>query len=282
MLATFLLVFREVLEASLVVGVAAAALRGVAARRNLIAGGLALGIAGAVGVAFGAALIANALGGLGQELLNATVLFSAAALIAWHVLWMARHGKGLSKQIRQTSSEVSSGAQPLTAIMLVVAAAVLREGSEVVLFGYSLFIDGSSRSSLITGASLGLAAGVALGFVVYFGLLNIPLKHFFRFTNGLLVLLACGMSASAASFLVQADLLPPLISPMWNTSWLLGDDSAIGRAMHALVGYSAQPSGTQVAFYLVSMVLLSLAMFTLRAVPSGKQSLSGQGQPLEG
>jgi high-affinity iron transporter len=153
---------------------------------------------------------------------------------------------------------------------VVVAIAVLREGSEVVLFGYGLLASGSTAGGLALGGVLGIVAGVAVGFAMYFGLLKIPMKHFFTATNGLLVLLAAGLASEAAGKLVQADALPTLVDTLWDSSWLLSDDSLVGKAMHVLVGYTAQPSGIQMAFYAATVVLLLAGMRLSRqpAVPA--------------
>lgn len=265
MLATLLLVFREVLEAALIVSIVAAATRGVASRGLWISSGLAIGVIGAVVVAFFASGIAEAMSGMGQEWFNAIVLFAAVLMIGWHVIWMAKHGRELSQQMKQVGSAVSDGSRPMTALLLVVALAVLREGSEVVLFGYGLLAGGSTMSSLAIGGVLGIVLGVAVGFAMYFGLLKIPMRHFFSATNGLLVLLAAGLASSAAGKLVQADALPTLVDTLWDTSWLLSDQSWLGTTLNILVGYTAQPSGIQMAFYAATVALLLLGMRLSRA-----------------
>lgn len=257
MLAIWILVFREVLEAAMIVSIVAAATRGVPGRWRWIGSGLALGVGGAGIVAACAEQLAAAMSGMGQEWFNAGVLLAATAMIGWHVVWMARHGRALAAEAGRFGADVSSGRRPMTALMVVVAIAVLREGSEVVLFGYGMFAGGSGSGDLITGGVLGLLSGVAAGVAMYAGLLRIPMKHFFRATNGLLILLAAGLAAAAAGFLVQADVLPALADPLWDSSWLLTDDAWLGRTLHALVGYSAQPSGMQVLFYACVVALLS-------------------------
>ncbi len=271
MLATLLLVFREVLEAALVVGIVAAATRGVASRARWISSGIALGITGAVVVAICAGWIADALGGSGQEWFNATVLLAAVAMIGWHVVWMSKHGRELAMQMQAVGRDVTSGARPMTALMAIVAIAVLREGSEVVLFGYGLFAGGSSVASLMLGALLGLLGGVALGVAIYFGLLKIPVRHFFGATNGLLVLLAAGMAATAAGFLTQADVLHRWTAPLWNSGWLLSEDSLAGRTLHVLIGYTAQPSGMQLLFYVATLALLIVGMRLVSAAAAPRQ-----------
>ncbi|TAM02565.1 MAG: iron permease, partial [Rhodanobacter sp.] len=145
MWAVALLVFREVLEAALIVSVVAAATRGVHRRGWFVGGGIALGVSGAVLVALSAGLLASAFSGVGQELFNATVLLAAVLMIGWHVLWMASHGRELARQMQALGSAVQSGASSLTLLLVVVAIAVLREGSEIVLFLYGMRAGGADH-----------------------------------------------------------------------------------------------------------------------------------------
>src|SRR5437870_4502423 len=122
--------------------------------------------------------------------------------------------------------------------------AVLREGSELVLFLYSIAAaGGSDTGDLVGGFALGVVGGAAMGAALYLGLLRIPAKHLFAVTSWLILLLAAGLASQGAAFLVQADLLPALSPALWDTSALLSDDSIPGKIMHALVGYVARPAG---------------------------------------
>jgi high-affinity iron transporter len=254
------LVFREVLEAALVVSVVSAATRGVPERSRCIAAGVAAGVLGAIAVALCAGAIANAAAGMGQELFNATILFAAVLMIGWHAIWMATHGRQLALQLQTLGSEVCGGRRPLMALLLVVALAVLREGSEIVLFLFAQAAGGSGWVDIAGGIALGVGAGFATGVALYFGLLRIPVRHFFTATNWLLLLLAAGMASQAARFLVQADLLPALGARLWDTSALLSDRSLLGQALRALIGYDARPAGVQVLFYAVTGTLIIIGM----------------------
>jgi high-affinity iron transporter len=145
----------------------------------------------------------------------------------------------------------------MAALAAVVALAVLREGSEIVLFGYGMVASGSGTGDLVSGGLLGVLSGVVVGVAMYAGLLRIPMRHFFSATNGLLTLLAAGLSASAVGFLSQADVLPTLANPLWDSSWLVTDESWLGRSLHALIGYTAQPSGMQVLAYVAIVAVLA-------------------------
>jgi len=254
------LVFREVLEAALVVSVVFAATRGVPGRSRWVGAGIAGGILGSVALALSAGAIADAAAGMGQELFNASVLFAAVAMIAWHAVWMATHGKEMALQMQALGQDVSVGRRPLLALMIVVTLAVLREGSEVVLFLFAQVAGGSGWLDVAGGIALGVGGGVATGIALYVGLLRIPIRHFFAATNWLLLLLAAGMASQAARFLVQADLLPSLGPRLWDTSGLLSERSILGQTLHALIGYDARPAGVQILFYVVTAVSIALGM----------------------
>jgi high-affinity iron transporter len=254
------LVFREVLEAALVVSVVFAATRGVPGRARWIGTGILGGVLGSVALALSAGVVADAAAGMGQELFNATVLFAAVAMIAWHAIWMATHGKEIALSMQALGDEVSVGRRPLAALAIVVTLAVLREGSEVVLFLFAQVAGGSGWIDIAGGIALGVAGGVATGLALYFGLLRIPIRYFFTATNWLLLLLAAGMASQAARFLVQADLLPSLGPKLWDTSGLLSDRSILGQTLHALIGYDARPAGVQIVFYVVTAVSIAIGM----------------------
>lgn len=260
MLAAALIVFRESFEAALLIGILAAAMREVAGRNRWLAIGIGGGILGAILVAGMTDAISSAAGGSGQELFNATILGVAVLMLAWHNIWMSSHGAELARQAKLIGNEVGAGNRALSSVALLAGVAVLREGSETVLFLYGISTGAQmSLRDLLAGAGLGLIAGIAVGVAVYAGLLRIPSRRFFTVIGTLLVLLAAGLAAQMARFLIQADWLPSLAAPLWDTSWLLSDSSMLGATLHVLVGYDSQPSGTQVVFYLATAIAIFFA-----------------------
>lgn len=256
-----LLVFREVLEASLIVTIVAAATRGVVRRDLYIVSGVVFGVIGAAVVAGFAGALEAAMQGAGQSLFDAGVLLAAVLMIGWHVVWMSSHGRELARQMQSVGHAVKTGSSSLAMLLAVVALAVLREGSKVVLFLYGMAAGGANARDLLAGVPLGLAGGIAVGYALYAGLLRIPLRHFFSATNGMLVLLAAGLASTAARFLLQADWLPALGGQLWNSSALLDNGSLLGQTMHVLIGYDARPSGIQLVFYLSTLLLLLTGMY---------------------
>lgn len=272
MFGTALIVFREVLEAALIVGIVSAATRGIPGRMRWIGAGVAAGIGGAIVVALGAGAISQLAEGMGQELFNASILGLAVAMLAWHNIWMSVHGRELAADAKEIGGEIRSGSKALSVLLVVVAIAVLREGSETVLFLYGVAISGDgSRMPMVTGGAIGLAGGVAVGWLLFAGLLRIPVRWFFAATSFLVLLLAAGMASQAARFLIQADVLPSLAAPVWDTSHLIPNSSVVGKALTGLLGYDARPAGMQIAFF-VAVVLAIWAGMTWARRRSGATS----------
>lgn len=268
MLATAIIVFREVLEAALVVSIVLAATRGVAGRGLWVGGGALGGLLGAAAVAVFAEAIAAAASGMGQELFNAAILFVAVFMLAWHNIWMSRHGRELAANLKTVGAAVRSGARPMYVLAAVVAMAVLREGSELVLFLYGVAASApDATGGMLAGALMGMGTGAAIGAALYLGLLRIPGSLLFAVTGWMILLLAAGMAAQGAAFLVQADLLPALGEKLWDTSALIADESVPGRVLHTLIGYTARPDGIQVLFYLATLGSI-LALMRLVNDPS--------------
>lgn len=268
MIAALIIVFREMVEAGLVVGIVLAVTRNVPRRRAWIAAGVFGGIAGSCIVAAFTGALAAAFEGSGQELFNAAILAVAVAVLAWHNVWMARHGREMASQLKTAGAEVSAGTKTVAALAVVVGIAVMREGSEVVLFLYGIAIsDGGPISSLIIGSLLGLAIGALLSGLTYFGLVKIPARYLFAVTSTLIAFLAAGLAAQCVSFLEKAGVVDALGATAWDTSAVLAEGSIVGRVLHTLIGYSDAPSYLQVASYVATLVVIFVLMrvFTPRA-----------------
>lgn len=271
MLATAIIVFREVLEAALIIGIVLAATQGLRKRETWVGIGVAAGIAGAGLVALFADVISSAFAGIGQEVFNAGILLFAVIMLGWHNVWMKRHGREMARHVRDMGQAIRSGNRSMTILAVVIGLAVLREGSEVVLFLYGIAVaqQDSARMMLI-GGLLGLMSGAVAGLLMYRGLLRIPSRHLFTVTTWLITLLAAGMAAQAAGFLAQADLLPPLVQTMWDTSGMLAQNSVPGRVLQTLVGYVDHPSGIQVLFYAVTLISIAVLMRLYGNAPVSK------------
>lgn len=261
MLSALLIVFREVIEAGLIVGIVLAATQGVPRRGRAVSGGVLAGVLGACLVAAFAGELAALFEGNGQELFNASILLLAVTMLTWHNVWMASHGREMARELKAAGREVVTGKRTLAALGVVVGVAVLREGSEVVLFLYGIAAQGgTSNSALLIGGALGLAGGAVVSALMYFGLLTIPAGRLFQVTSGLITLLAAGMAAQAVLFLQNGGYINAMTAIIWDTSWLLKEDSIPGRLLHTLVGYVEAPDGAQILAYLGTIVAILLLM----------------------
>lgn len=264
MLGAAIIVFRETLEAALLLGIVAAAARSIPSRNRWLAAGVGAGIVGSLVVAAMTGTIAELADGVGQEVFNAGVLGLAVVMLAWHNIWMARHAQAMVSEARAVVTEVASGKRDLSAIAIVVAVAVLREGSETALFLFGLTSGGQPLGQVIGGGALGLGAGALAGYTLYAGLLRVPVRHFFTVTAGLVLFLAAGMAGQMARFLIQGDLLPALANPLWDTSGVLPMNSVLGSLLHVLAGYEARPSGMQTLVYAAVLLAILTGMRLVR------------------
>ncbi|MBW0004690.1 MAG: FTR1 family protein [Hyphomicrobiales bacterium] len=262
MLGALIIVFREVIEAGLIVGIAMAVTRGIVGRGYYIAGGVAAGVFGACVVGMFINTISGAFEGVGQELFNAAILSIAVIMLAWHNIWMARHGREIAAEMRQAGEAVRTGASTLMGLAIVVAVAVLREGSEVALFLYGIFIASApgSGASLLVGGIMGLVLGACVTALTYGGLVRIPGRYLFGVTSVLIALLAAGLASQAVGFLEQANVVTFLPDQLWDSSNILSDTSILGRVLHTLVGYSDHPSVMEALIYIATLAVIGFLM----------------------
>ncbi|HTQ15027.1 MAG TPA: FTR1 family protein [Rhizomicrobium sp.] len=266
MLATLLIVFREVIEAGLIVGIVLAATQGVPRRGLWVGYGIVGGVVGACVVAAFAGEIASLFAGAGQDFFYAAILLVAVGMLTWHNVWMAGHGREMAREMKTVGAAVTRGERPLTALAIVVGIAVLREGSEVVLFLYGIAsAGGTSQSAMLLGGILGVAAGVGLTALMYYGLVAIPASKLFSVTSWLITLVAAGLAAQAVLYIQQEGYLEFWSAPLWDTSWLLpqgGTDwrGLIGQMLHTLVGYNDSPNGPQLLVYAATVATMVCLM----------------------
>ena len=267
MIAALIIVFREVFEAGLIVGIVLAVTRTVQHRNRWIAGGVLAGVLGACVVAVFAGALSNLFAGMGQELFNAFILIVAVVMLTWHNVWMARHGSELAGELRAAGQAVVEGSKSLFALAVVVGVAVLREGSEVVLFLYGVLAGGDSGGGVALGGFVGLLLGAAVCMLTYLGLVSIPTRKLFATTTALIALLAAGMAAQAAAFLEKANWLTAMDNVVWDSSWLLSDSSILGKALHTLIGYTDQPTAMQLAVY-IAILAVTFVLMRLYGAPT--------------
>jgi high-affinity iron transporter len=276
-IAALIIVFREVFEAGLIVGIVLAVTRTVPRRNRWIGGGVLAGVLAACVVAVFAGALSNLFAGMGQELFNAAILTIAVVMLTWHNVWMARHGSEMAGELRAAGQAVVEGSKSLLALAVVVGVAVLREGSEVVLFLYGVIASSDdSALSVALGGFAGMALGALICLLTYAGLVRIPTRALFTTTTILIALLAAGMAAQAAAFLEKANWLTAMDNVVWDSAWLLSDGSIPGKALHTLIGYTDQPTAMQLVVY-VAILAVTFVLMRFYGAPVKAQAATARG-----
>jgi high-affinity iron transporter len=274
--ATFVVTLREAFEAALLLGIVYAYLDRVGARaqyRWVTLGG-ALGLAASVVAGIAVSLLSGPLLDLGPDLVAGGVMFAAVALITWHGWWMRQHARALQGDLRHRLDEARA-TQRLWIVGLIAFTGVFREGAETVLFLWGLTSQTNVAGwSGVTGGVLGVAAAAGLGWAIFRGGRRLSLSRFFTGTSLLLLLVAAGLLASGIGRLVGLGFLPDT-EPLWDTSWLLRDDSLVGGFLAGLAGYRARPSLLEVIGYVTYLLGAGWLIFgPRRAAPAVSPSPS--------
>lgn len=251
------MVFRETLEVSVVAALLLAATRGIRGRWTWAAIGIVAGIVGATIVAFLAARMADAVAGSGQDIFQAVVLLATVVLVAGTIAWMRSHGRQIAIQARDTGRRIAAGTAPRYLMATAIAVSILRDGAELAMFlAAARMTAENGTGSLLAGFAIGIAGGVAVGALLYRGVMAASLGRVFSAVAALLAFLGAGLAAEAIGKLCGAGWLPSGIDPLWDTEEILSQGSDLGRFLHTLLGYMSHPSATQALTYGATLALV--------------------------
>lgn len=257
MLQISIIVFREILEIAIVIGILCAVTKDLKNRSVWIMSGLVGGILGSITLAFFMKSIGQSFAGHGEELFNALVLLTAALMIGYTVIWMRKHARQLSSNLKEVGQSIKEGKKSLIVLALITFFTVIREGAEIVLFSYSYYIDGLAISSILAGLGIGLIFGSITGIAMYFGMLKAFGKYFFKITSWILVLLSSAIMMKSIGYFVKAEILPALGSPIIDLSTILPKASFFGQFLHVTLGYIDKPYGLQLIAYIATLTILT-------------------------
>lgn len=259
MLGAFSVVWRECLEAILVVAIVLSWIVRQPNPAPLRAGVLA-GVAAGVllAMAMGAAVFGAAaqLEGQPLEVLQAAMAIAAALMIVHMVAWMQRHGAGLRHEIELHARRAANP----WGIGALVALAVAREGAETVVYLYGMSAvegaEGHGAPHLWLGGAAGLAAALACAWALTRGARWLRPSSLLRVSTLLLLSAAVAMLGNGIERLISLEWLPLLADPLWDSSALLADGEGLGRVLADFAGYRARPTGTLVLAYAVFGLLV--------------------------
>lgn len=263
MLNALIVVWRESLEAMLVIGVLLAWISRqdeVAVLRRALWSGVGAGVVLALGLALLTWGAQSALEGESLELFQIGFIFVAALLITQMVIWMHRHGRHMKAELEGAAAKAGGR----LGLALVAALAVGREGAETVVFLYGLGIEqrGAGLVLFLASAAGGFMLAAATAWVVARGARFLNYRTVFRVSEILLLLVAGALLGNGIDRLIALDWLPPLLDPLWDTSALLDDGTGAGRLLADFAGYRARPSAVVLIGY---AAFWSVALWRLRA-----------------
>ena len=252
-----LVLFREVLEISLIIGIIVAATKDIARSSRWVSFGIMAGVSAAVLLGYSINKITLSINGTGQDIFNLTTLLVAIFMISQTVIWMRKHASTISDNIKQIGMAASEGNAHLYMISCIIAMAILREAIEIIVFCYGIKAAQQLKfSELFTGIIAGSGLAIIFGSMMYFGLINIARKHLFTVTSWFMILLAAGMAAQVPNYLASLNIFTAFSTPLWDSSWLLSEEAFLGSVIHVVMGYTAKPSATQLAFYLLTLAII--------------------------
>jgi high-affinity iron transporter len=253
------IVLRETLEASILVGVLLCVSRMTNIGFSWLWLALAAGATGAFLYAINLGSISEMFDYVGQEIISA-----ALQIVIYGLLVVI---------IAIQFSEHNDAAHWLKGLMIAaVAVAVTREGGELFVFYSGFLQSGDSLLTAATSGFIGLAVGMSAGAIVYYSLVSQNPVLSRTFYTLVLALVAGGMILQSTGLLIQADWLTAS-QPLWNSNTLLPEASVLGQVVYAVFGYEATPSKQEVVVYLASIVFI-IAVITIMKMRARHQHVA--------
>ncbi|MTE00791.1 iron transporter [Paracoccus sp. YIM 132242] len=254
MVAPFLIMLREGLEAALIVGIIAGYLRqtGRAAWLPAVWIGIFLAVATALFAGAALQLASASFPQKAQELIEAVIGFVAVAVLVWMVFWMRRAARSIKGELHDSvDAAVQGGAWALIGMVFL---AVAREGLESVFFLLAIFQQ--SRDAMAPlGALLGVLASAGIGWAIYAGALRLDLRRFFRWTGVFILLVAGGLLAGSLKALHEAGIWNGLQARAYDISHVLPETGPLGTVLAGILGYREAPTLGEAAVYAVFLAV---------------------------
>ena len=255
MLGTFIITWRETIEAALIVGILLTYLSkiGQSKQFHFVYWGAFWAVVASLVFAGFSNYLAVFFRDIGQDIFEASILFLATGVLTYMVVWMHHNAREIKGELQQ-QAELAISKNRLWALATLAFVGVFREGIETVLFLWGLFLQGGAFESMappVTGGLLGIGLGILMTWLFFKGFGHLDFRQFFKISGIILIFMAAGMLSSGIGKLVTVGLVPPLIEPIWNTSWLLSERSFFGSLAAGIFGYRSRPSLVQLIFYLL-------------------------------
>ena len=280
----FIIVFREVLEASLVVGIIYLLLE----KSNLkdhfkkLWLGVGAAIAASIAVGYLVILAKNSLGNNSTQALFEGVFLYLTAFLIWYVIfWLS---KNVSDKKELESSTLSAIKISSWGVFFVVFFAILREGFETAIFLISSLSITGTFSYL--GFFLGAILAILIGYLIVMQGRKVDIRNIFKYSTLLLVFLASGMIAygthEVEEYIVKSEVIEDFNSDDIYRPWdilqpkdslsesdvafmytydgskekyvhLFHDKGSVGVFLKGFFGYNSNPNLPELVLWLLSL-----------------------------
>jgi high-affinity iron transporter len=281
MVQSFIILFRETLEAALVIGIVLGYLVRThqSEYKKSVYLGLAAGVAASILGAVGFQLLAGGFSGRAEEIFEGITMLAGAILLTTLIIWIIRKSARAAELELKVAQRINGTRR--AGLFLLIFFAVLREGIESVIFlSAARFASGQNN---LLGAGLGLVAAVVLGFLLFRGALRINLRSFFTTTNILLILFAAGLVAGGVHELQEAGVIPIVVEHVWDINPsvagegypVLHENGLLGSIAKGLFGYNGNPSLIEVFAYLGYLIAVLCIWLLGRWGTTGRRTREG-------
>lgn len=252
-----LIVFREFMEIALVIGLVAGMTKNILNSRIYITLGALFGLVFASLLAFFVSKLTVSSDGFGDEILDASIILFTCFTIGATIIWIKGYIAKVKQNLNELSEKISSGVSGKFALTFLVMSLLMREGTEIILLIYSISsVSYIEIDDYLIGIGIGSFSGVLVGIMIYFGFLKISSKYIFQISSIMLTFIAAGLAADAAGILTSSGVIKIFNQQLWDSSWLIKDDTILGETLKILAGYQAKPNILQAIFYLLTIVII--------------------------
>ncbi|MBP7189668.1 MAG: FTR1 family protein [Rickettsiaceae bacterium] len=273
MLKVAIVIFREFLEISLLLGVILAATRGLANRLYYVVAGIMIGVVGASFLAFFTRLLNRSFHGIGDEIFDASVIFITVALLVATAIWVNNPKEIIKNKVDAIILDLDESRASKVMLTLLISGTIFREGSEIVLFLYSIARSvGIEGQNYVAGIGIGILSGSLCGWALYIGLLKWAGRYIFKISFFMLSFISAGLASEAVGILSSVGLLDSYRNVLWDSSSFVTDDGMAGKILKILVGYEAKPTGMQVIAYVSTLLVILLGSSFVRRGRAAKAS----------
>jgi len=246
LLNAIIVILKEVLEAALLVSLLSSVCRPMNIRLYWLVAAIPAGLIGAVLYATNLSTITELFEYTGQEITSVFIKVLIFFCFTWFIV-SAKQNLNIPKY-------------PLTKVIfqliLPVVLAITLEGSEIYIYLNGFMQSNQQISPMLMGSTIGLCIGTSIGTLIYFGLVNCKLSARFLIVKLTLAVIATGILSQSAALLLQIDVLSSK-KALWDTSFILNEDSITGQLLHSTIGYEATPAPQQFAIYVCGFVIIA-------------------------